>query len=131
MSDSPAAQRLREIVEVCINGHDPDAIDRYTANPHVRGSIHSIVGGFPDVHVDIQWMMGDGSKAAYFGSLRGTHLGPYLQATIPTGRTVEAGVMVAYEFDDELQVIDMWLGMNFLSVLDQLGYVRVLETPEP
>ena len=57
-----------------------------------------------------------------FFSLRGTQHGPWLFVREPTGQRVETSLMLAFRFDDNGQIVDYWLGSNFVEMLAQLGW---------
>ena len=40
----------------------------------------------------------------------------------PTGQRVETSLMLAFRFDDDGQIVDQWLGSNFVEMLAQLGW---------
>ena len=40
----------------------------------------------------------------------------------PTGNPVHTSFILAFRFDDDGQVIDQWLGSNFIEMLAQLGW---------
>lgn len=51
---------------------------------------------------------GRGNQVVTWQKMRGTQLGPWMFVPMPTGRTVETDVLVAFEFDDEDQIVDQW-----------------------
>ena len=40
----------------------------------------------------------------------------------PTGRRVETSMMPAFRFGADGQVVDQWLGANFVEMMSQLGW---------
>jgi hypothetical protein len=54
-----------------------------------------------------------------FHDVRGTQAGHWLFVREPSGRPVQTSFMLAFKFDDAGQVIDQWLGSNFVEMLAQ------------
>lgn len=54
-------------------------------------------------------------------TMQGSQLGPWIYAPVPTGRTVDTDVVVAFEFDDQGQIVDQWFCTNFVRMIEQLG----------
>jgi hypothetical protein len=40
----------------------------------------------------------------------------------PTSRRVETAFMLAFRFDEHGQIVDQWLGSNFVEMFVQLGW---------
>ena len=40
----------------------------------------------------------------------------------PTGQPVQTSFTLAFKFDEEGQIVDQWLGSNFVEMLAQLGW---------
>jgi hypothetical protein len=60
--------------------------------------------------------------AVVFLDVNGTQQGPWLLVEGPTGNPVHTSFILAFRFDDDGQVIDQWLGSNFIDMLAQLGW---------
>lgn len=60
--------------------------------------------------------------AVAFFHVRGSHQGSWLFVQEPTGRRVETSFMLAFRFDDDGQIVDQWLGSNFVEMLTHLGW---------
>jgi predicted ester cyclase len=120
-SDQNKARTL-ELIERVLNGHNIDALDEYTSNPAVVGSATSLLSAFPDLVAEVRWIVAEGDMVIAFHGLRGTQQGPWLFVREPTGRPVETSFMLAFRFDDNGQIVDQWLGSNFVEMLAQLGW---------
>ena len=69
----------------------------------------------------MDWIVADGDMVVVFHNIRGTQQGPLLFVQEPTGRPVETSFLLAFRFDDDGQIIDQWLGSNFVEMFAQLG----------
>jgi predicted ester cyclase len=81
-----------------------------------------LVAGLPDLRADVKWVVADGDMVVLFLDVTGTHQGRLLFVEEPTGNPVHTSFMLALRFDDDGQVIDQWLGSNFVEILAQLGW---------
>lgn len=105
-----------------MNGHDLNALGEFTSNPAVLGSARGLLHAFPDLEARVQWIVAENDMVVAFHSMRGTQRGPWLFIQEPTGSLVETSFLLAFRFDDEGQIIDQWLGSNFVEMLIQLGW---------
>jgi len=122
MSAERNKETVVEILERVINGHDPEALGAYSSNPAVLGAAHGLVAAFPDIVVDVRWIVAEDDMVVVFHGLRGTQQGPWLMVEEPTGRPVETSMMLAFRFDADGQIVDQWLGANFVEMMAQLGW---------
>jgi hypothetical protein len=111
-----------DLVERVMSGHDVDALAEFTSNPAVLGAGRGVVQAFPDLQAQVQWIVAYGDMVVVFYSMRGTQRGPWLFVEEPTGSVVETAFLLAFKFDEEGQIIDQWLGSNFVEMLVQLGW---------
>ena len=122
MSDDRNKARALALVDEVLNGHDLGALERYTSNPAVIRSASGLVGGFPDLSADVKWVVADGDMVVVFLEVSGTHQGRWLFVEEPTGNALHTSFILAFRFDGDGQVIDQWLGSNFIEMLAQLGW---------
>ena len=122
MSTERNKARVLELVDRVLNGHDLAALAEFTSNPAVIGSATALVAAFPDAAVDVEWIVAEGDMVVLFHSMTGTHRGPWLFVQQPTGRTVRTALLLAFRFDDDGQIVDQWLGSNFVEMLTQIGW---------
>ena len=114
--------RVLDLIERVMNGHDTDALAEFTSNPAVLGSGRGVAQAFPDLAADVQWIIAEGDMVVVFYKIRGTQRGPWLFVQEPTGSVVETAFLLAFRFDDDGQIIDQWLGSNFVEMLLQMGW---------
>ena len=122
MSAERNKARALELIDRLVNGHDVEALGEYTSNPAVVGSGSALVRAFPDLDGDVRWAVAEGDMVVVFHAVRGTQHGPWLFVEEPTGRHVETSFMLAFRFDDDGQIVDQWLGSNFVEMFAQLGW---------
>ena len=115
-------ERVHELIDRVLNGHDLAALDEFTSNPAVQGSGAALVRGFPDLRAEIRWMVADADMVVVFFDASGTQQGPWLFVQDPTARPIATSLMLAFRFDDAGQIVDQWLGSNFVEILAQLGW---------
>ena len=114
--------RVLELIERVTNGHDLAALDEFTSNPAVLASGQGLLTAFPDLRATVRWLVAEGDMVVVFHDVRGTHEGPWLFVEEPTGQPVQTSFMLAFKFDEEGQIVDQWLGSNFVAMLAQLGW---------
>jgi len=122
MSAERNKARMLELIERVMNGHDLAALPEYTSNPSVAGSASGLVTAFPDLVSHVVWIVAEGDMVATYLEVTGTHLGPWIWVQEPTGRPITTGLLLAVRFDQEGQIVDQWLGSNFVAILEQLGW---------
>jgi hypothetical protein len=122
MSAERNKSRVLDLLERVMNRHDVEALGEFTSNPAVLGSGRGLVQAFPDLVSRVQWIVAESDMVVAFFSMRGTQTGPWLFVHEPSGSVVETAFMLAFRFDDEGQIIDQWLGSNFVEMLVQLGW---------
>lgn len=74
---------------------------------------------FPDLHVTIDDIIGEGDMVAVRATVRGTHRGEFV-GIAPTGKKVEIKEAVFIQFADG-KTVEAWLYVDNLSVFQQLG----------
>jgi hypothetical protein len=85
-------------------------------------SAAGLLRAFPDIEADVRWVVAEGDIVVLFHGMRGTQQGPWLFVQEPTSRQVDTSFMLAFRFDDDGQVVDQWLGSNFVEMFVQLGW---------
>jgi predicted ester cyclase len=122
MSTERNRARALQLIDRVLNGHDIDALSEFSTNPAVIGSGTALLRAFPDLEADVRWIVADGDMVVAFHDVRGTQQGPWLFIDEPTSRRVETSFMLAFRFDDDGQIVDQWLGSNFVEMFAQLGW---------
>jgi len=114
--------RVLELIERVMNGHDLSALEEFSSNPEVLTSGRALLTAFPDLRATVRWLVAEGDMVVVFHDVRGTHQGPWLFVEGPTGQRVQTSFILAFKFGEEGQIVDQWLGSNFVEMLAQLGW---------
>ncbi len=85
----------------------------------VRRAFNSLTEAFPDVHITIEELIGEGDKIVSRWSFQGTHLGLY-QDIPATGKQVNYTGIDIYTIEDG-KVVSVVRETDNLVVLQQLG----------
>lgn len=132
---------VRELTERGFNRGDlTDAEARFAANyqvhapgvpPLPRGphAFLRAVGlfrtAFPDIHVTVEDLAGEGDRVFGRFTTRGTHTGP-LMGVAPTGKPVTIHEWVCHRFDGD-RVAESWIGDNVPRILLSIGALVLRE----
>jgi hypothetical protein len=73
MTNEDRRARVLELFDVVINGRDMDAIPRFTVNPHIDGTLRSLLTAFSDLRFEVRWMVAEGRRVVAFVDMSGTH----------------------------------------------------------
>ena len=122
MTASANKARTLDLLERVLNGHDTQVLSEFTANPSVIGSAVALLEAFPDLVAEVRWIVAEGDMVVMCHDIRGTQQGPWLFVREPTGNQVETTLILAFRFDGDGQIIDQWLGSNFVQMFAQLGW---------
>ena len=122
MTPDERRARVLDLIDSVINAHDADAIDRFTTNPAIAGTVRGLLDAFPDLRFDVVWSVAEGDRVVVFANMTGTHDGPFLMVQEPTHRPLRASLTLALQVDDNGLIVDNWLGTNFIAMLAQLGW---------
>lgn len=74
---------------------------------------------FPDIHVTVEDVVGEGEEVYARFTTRGTHQG-HLMGIPPTGRQVTIHEMSCHRVVDGM-VVESWIGDNVPNILHQIG----------
>ena len=86
----------------------------------IEGFFH----GFPDMHIQVDQVIGDGDMVATRGEWTGTHSGEFMG--IPaTGKKVRVGYIDLWKMQNG-KGVENWVQMDLVSMMQQLGVM-----PEP
>jgi predicted ester cyclase len=122
MSSQHNKARVLDMIERVMNGHDIDALDDFTSSEYVFAGGSGFVETFPDLRADVRWIVAEDDMVVVFLDVDGTQHGPWLYVEQPTGRRVTTSLMLAFRFDEDGQIVDTWLGSNFVDMFAQLGW---------
>jgi predicted ester cyclase len=111
-----------DLIDRVLNRHDVAALGEFTSTPAVLASTAGLLGAFPDLRADVRWIVAEDDLVVAFIDVEGTQQGPWLYVQAPTNRRVKTSFLRAFRFDAEGQIVDQWLGSNFVDMFAQLGW---------
>jgi predicted ester cyclase len=94
----------------------------------MRQAITMTREAFPDLHYDIEALVGEDDHVAVLYRWNGTHEGPFAGLP-PTGRHVTATGAIVCRLEDGL-IVEQWDIDDRLDVMKQLGLVRPADAPD-
>jgi len=103
----------------------PDYVYRSPLGMEVKGPegckqfANMMRNAFPDYHVTIDDIIGEGDMVVVRATVRGTHRGEFI-GIAPTGKKVEIKEAVFIQFADG-KAVEAWSYVDNLSVFQQLG----------
>ena len=135
-TEQNAANYRRWFEEGCSQGNIDLADDLYSTDyvthalgpnfaPTLQGLklfIRALRDGMPDLRIPLEDVIAEGDRVAGRLSLHGTHAGTLLGIP-PTGKQVNAGLMVIARFDENGKWVEDWANWDQLGTLQQLGVV--------
>lgn len=129
---------VRKLIEEVINTGRLDRCDRYLAADRVdyqdyglppraadgHDGFKMVVGvfreAFPDLHLEIEFMIAEGERLMCHISTTGTQSGPFM-GMAPTGKTFKVSSSDIFRFNDEGKVAAHWGVFDTLGMMVQLG----------
>lgn len=94
-------------------------ITRFVSHPGLIEHIEEIERAFPSYHLTAQQMIAEGDWVSVRGLFRGVHQGEFA-GIAPTGRQVEAGLIILYRIEQE-RIVEYHLQFDLAGLLGQLN----------
>lgn len=128
----------KRLIEEVINTGHPELCDRYlaanrmdhqdyglppgAANGHngFRRVLGGFLDAFPDLRLEVQFVIADGDRVVFYISTTGTHRGS-LMGMAPTGNAFKVNGVDIFRFNDEGKVSEHWGVFDTFGMLAQLG----------
>jgi steroid delta-isomerase-like uncharacterized protein len=101
------------------HGLGPAAVDK----AGMKGFYTALWGGFPDLKIHVDEMVGEGDEVVWRITASGTHDGTF-QGLPATGKTVKFGAHYTFRFENG-KIVERWSTIDRLSLLMQLGAVSL------
>jgi steroid delta-isomerase-like uncharacterized protein len=101
------------------HGLGPAALDK----AGMKNFYTALWGGFPDLTIDIDELVGEGDEVVWRITASGTHNGPF-QGVPATGKSVKFGAHYTFRFEHG-KIVERWSTIDRLSVLVQIGAVSL------
>lgn len=101
------------------HGLGPAALDK----EGMKNFYAALWGGFPDLKIHIDELVGEGNLVDWRVTASGTHNGPF-QGVPATGKPVKFGAHYTFCFDGG-RIVERWSTIDRLSLLAQIGAVSL------
>jgi steroid delta-isomerase-like uncharacterized protein len=101
------------------HGLSPAALDK----AGMKSFYTALWGGFPDLTLNIDELVGEGDKVVWRVTASGTHKGPF-QGVPATGKSVQFGAHYTFRVENG-KIVERWSTIDRLSVLVQIGAVSL------
>ena len=129
---------IRNLIGAVINARRLELCDRYLAADRVDHQDYGLPPGaadghegfkrvlglffeaFPDLHLEIEFVIAEGDRLMCHISTTGTHAGS-LMGMAPTGKKFKVASTDIFRFNDQGKVSDHWGVFDTLGMMVQLG----------
>ena len=101
------------------HGLGPAALDK----AGMKNFYTALWGGFPDLTINIDDLVGEGDKVVWRITASGTHNGPF-QGVPATGKSVKFGAHYTFRFENG-KIVERWSTIDRLTLLVQIGAVSL------
>jgi steroid delta-isomerase-like uncharacterized protein len=101
------------------HGLGPAALDK----AGMKSFYTALWGGFPDLTIDIDELVGEGDRVVWRITASGTHNGPF-QGVPATGKPVKFGAHYTFRIENG-KIVERWSTIDRLSALVQIGAVSL------
>jgi predicted ester cyclase len=123
MDPSAHKAHVRRFEERVVTKKDLTAIDEFfniTWGEDFKQALADWYAGFPDLHIaEIGPQIAEGDLVASRIVAHGTHTGPW-RGIPPTGKEASFAGVAIDRFEDG-RIVDRWVAIDWLAVLDALG----------
>ncbi|MDZ4769601.1 MAG: ester cyclase [Chloroflexota bacterium] len=99
--------------------HDVNASGVPEPLDHLKGTLQTIFGAFPDLKAAVDDVMGEGEIVTLRLTLTGTHGGNFMGAA-PTGKPFSVSAIHIFRFADS-KIVERWEWVDRLGLRAQLG----------
>ncbi len=128
----------RKLIEEVINAGRLDLCDRYLAADRVdrmeyglppgmadghegfKRVLGNFVQAFPDLRLEVQFVVADNDRVMFYISTTGTHRGAFMNMA-PTGKSFKVDGVDVFRFNTEGKVAEHWGVFDLFGMLAQLG----------
>jgi hypothetical protein len=111
---------IDELVDKAVVSHDPFPGQAPGADG-LKETIQMFQNAFPDLHVEIRDMLAEGNRVMTRLSVRGTHAGPFLDAT-PTHNPVAYDEIIILRLANG-KIVEHWAVADALALMQGIGAV--------
>jgi predicted ester cyclase len=126
MSEEKAV--IRRYYDEVLNGRNLDAVENYFVDERivagVRRGCFAYFEAFPDLHISLDQLIGEGDKVFVRSTMTGTHDGEY-KGIPPTGRHVAVESAEVFTVSDG-KFVGYWCQTNVAGLMRQLTEEQVV-----
>jgi len=127
---------VRRLYEEALNKGNLSVVDEIIAPNYIRHGLapgappgpqstkqvfNTMRTAFPDIHITVEPMVGEGDMVAAQLTHRGTHKGEFRDIA-PTGKQVTVATIGIYRFASN-KLTEAWIQMDELGMMQQLGVI--------
>lgn len=116
---------VRRSIEEIWNEHKLEKVAEYTGDDQIDEStehVRQFLAAFPDSHVTIEDMFGEGDKVVARLFATATNKGPFAGQPA-TGKKVEIRSIRIYRIAED-KIVETWAMQDRLGLMEQLGFVQ-------
>ena len=110
------------VADGAVDHQEPAGTDFAT---HLKRVISTLREAFPDLHFEVDELIGEGDTVACRSTMTGTHRGPLrigpMASLAVNGADIDVPHMHFFHYDDEGRLTDLWHVWNSLALARQLG----------
>ena len=110
------------VADGAVDHQEPAGTDFAT---HLKQVISTLREAFPDLHFEVDELIGEGDTVACRSTMTGTHQGPLrigpMASLAVNGADIDVPHMHFFHYDDEGRLTDLWHVWNTLALARQLG----------
>lgn len=119
------AETIDELIDPDAIVHGLDPAETQPAADIFRKFWERFCGAFPDLHIHVDEVIGEGESTAVRVRFRGTHTGEHLGAPA-TGQPITATALVLLHWRDG-RVIESWNEFDALGIFQKAGLVQMAQ----
>lgn len=118
-------QLVRRMIEEVWNGHSLENLSAFIGDELLAEALEhdqQFLTAFPDVHITIEDLIGEGDKVVARLLASATNLGPFAGQP-PTGRQVQFRSIRIFRIVND-KIVETWAMQDRLGLMEQLGLVQ-------
>jgi predicted ester cyclase len=115
---------VEAFVRTCMCSNPTRPAADFTSDPKTLAIQSGVRTAFPDIEFEVTWRAVEGTRAAFGGRMRGTHLGDW-RGIPATGRSIDVMGVVSFVCN-EGRIIDMSSVNDSFEMAVQLGIAEQL-----
>lgn len=126
MTTEQSKKLIQEYVQAISQDKSEATIDKYIADPELKGHIILFEAGLPNYQVVARDLIVEGNKVVLRGTVQGEHKGE-LFGIAPTGRKVNVDLIIIYELEND-KIVNHWMQADTVALMQQIGSSPVAAT---